>query len=58
MIALWILLAAFLGTSSYVCTLVYIRYVNEGKDLTNPRLLGAVSLFLAIVVFMTFVLSI
>ncbi|HJF33232.1 MAG TPA: hypothetical protein K8V56_15835 [Sporosarcina psychrophila] len=51
----WIVLGALLGTSGYVCQLTYMKNLHEGKDIKNPRLLGILSVFFALVIFMMFI---
>jgi Na+-driven multidrug efflux pump len=53
----WIVLAALLGASGYLSQLIYMKNLHEGKDLTNPRLLGVVSVFFAIVILMMFIVD-
>jgi hypothetical protein len=55
MIYFWVFIVSILGSSSYLFQLSYMKNLHEGKSLVNPRLLGVISVFLAIIIFVVFI---
>lgn len=53
----WISLVGVLGASSYLSLLVYIKNLHEGRDLTNSKFLGTLSVFVIFIIFMIFLID-
>ncbi|KXH83755.1 hypothetical protein [Sporosarcina sp. HYO08] len=52
MIYFWAFIVAALGSGSYLFHLIYMKKLHDGTDVTQAKILGTLSMFLAIIIFL------